>query len=261
MAERSLIVVTVIAGAVALLAALRPPARAPQPVEAASSLPVRGIVQFVSREVLPDVVIDSVNITETQPFGATFTYRIRNVGDDAADLTRFTLQAWFSPDAALDKATDVPAGIFGFTQPLEPLAALELSATATGGDADVIRYPYLILELNSAGTVHESSTANNVRAVLRPPLDLVGAVDLAWDQATSRATVTWAFNGAAYGVPDLGFRIEAPGFGTQVTPPGTRSVTIRFNPVTGERPCIAKVAAIRDATTTWPAVTSNRLCQ
>ena len=263
MSGRGLLVLALVSMTVIVSLILRGRLDGARPVEAQASpaLEVRAIVQFVSRDVLADLVIEDVAITETQPFGATFTYRIRNIGDDSADLSRFTLQAWFSTDGSLEKDRDAQAGLVGFTQVLVPLGALELSMTAANGDADVVRYPYLILELNSAGAVREASTANNMRAVLRPPLDLVSRVELSWDAALNRATVTWEFSGTGHGIPDLGFRIDAQGFGVQEVPPGTRSIMIRFNPVTGERPCIARVTAIREGNGSWPPVLSNRLCQ
>lgn len=249
------VMVTVLASA--LVAASRPAA---QPAGAQGSQ-LRVVLPLVSRDVLPDVVIEAITVTRSDVDEAAFRYRIRNAGDAPADLSRFTMQAWFSVNETLEKQADIESGLTGFTVVLQPGALLEAEATASAPDAPITAFPFLILELDSAGSVVESNTLNNVRAARRPPLDLVTGVQLAWDEAASRATVTWTFRGASYGIADEGFRIEAPGFGVQEVPAGTRAVTIPFNPLSGARPCVARVAALRAGAEPWPAVESNRLCQ
>jgi hypothetical protein len=245
----------------AVLVAALVSASGPRPEAAAQSSSMRIIVPFLSREVLPDVIIESIVITRTDTLEADYTYRIQNAGDAPADLSKFTMQAWFSTDAALDKGPDLEAGVVAFGVTLAPGAVLEASAVAEHPSADIATYSYLVLEIDSAGAVVESNTANNVRAVVRPPLDLVSDVLLAWDEPNERAIATWVFNGELYGLIDAGFRVEAPGFGTLEVPAGTRQVFIPFNPFTGERPCIVRVQPLIQDGGVWPAVESNRLCE
>lgn len=96
------------AAGVAGLASLRSSAAQPGPV-----LTNRYLVHFVSRDVLPDVAIELIEITESAPTSAGFRY-LRNEGDAPADLSRFTL-SWFSEDDLLQKGSDEPAGVIGFT--------------------------------------------------------------------------------------------------------------------------------------------------
>jgi hypothetical protein len=231
------------------------------PPAAAQGAHLRIVLPSVSRDVFPDVVVEQVAFLSADIFEAAFRYRVRNIGDAAADLAKFTMQAWFSEDAALDKGTDLEAEVIGFAVSLAPGAVLEAEATATNGEAPVSSHLYLLLELDSAGAVTESDTSNNVRAARRPPLDLLRDVELAWDEDEEEATVSWTFNGAAHGIGEGGFRVEAPGFGTQEVPAGTRSVTVPFNPFTGARPCLAKVTVLSNTGPPWPPVETNRLCQ
>ncbi len=228
--------------------------------QAGPELTNRYLVHLVSRDVLPDVAIDFIDITESGPASAGFRYRLRNYGDAPADLSRYTLQAWFSEDATLQKGLDEPAGIIGFTISLAPGASLEAEYSAQNASAPIDTHPYLIVEVDSAGAVVESSLFNNVRAARRPPADLVADATISWDTANNRATVFWTFRGSLYDIPDRGFRVETPGFGVQTVPPGTRDITVPFNPVTGQRPCFASVAAILEGERTWPAVQTNNLC-
>lgn len=245
-----------LAAVVLLVAGLGNARAQPQP-----QLTIRARIPQVTREVLPDVAVVAVVPTEATPFSLGYTYRILNAGDDSADLRRFTLQAWFSADATLSKDVDLPAGLSGFTNVLAPGAVFEATTTSSNREADVGQFPYLILEVSSGGVVVESNLANNIYAARRPPADLLTSVTMTWEVPLARATVTWRFNGASAGIPDLGFRIEAGAFGTQEVPAGTTSVSIAFNPLTQARPCIARVLARRDATTFWPAVETNRLCE
>ncbi|MCA9829238.1 MAG: hypothetical protein R3B97_06075 [Dehalococcoidia bacterium] len=240
------------------IAALAAPRQAS--TQAGAELTNQYLLPGVSRDVLPDVGIEFIDITASSGTEATFRYRIRNVGDAQADLSRFTLQAWFSSDAALQKGLDQPAGVIGFTISLAAGATLEAESSAQNGDAPIETHPYLILELDSAGAVVESNPFNNVLAARRPPADLVADATITWDMANHRATVFWSFRGSLYGIPDRGFRIETPGFGVQTVPPGARDITVPFNPVTSERPCFARIAAILEGDRTWPAVETNNLC-
>lgn len=226
----------------------------------APTLSNRYPVQLVSRDVLPDVAIELIEITASAPTSASFRYRLRNYGDAPADLSRFTLQAWFSEDDLLQKGSDEPAGVIGFTISLAPGATLEATYDAQNASAPIATHPYLLVEVDSAGAVVESSVYNNVRAARRPPADLVADATISWDVANNRATVFWTFRGSLYGIADRGFRVETPGFGVQTVPAGTRDVTVPFNPVTGQRPCFARVAAILEGERTWPAVQTNALC-
>jgi hypothetical protein len=228
---------------------------------AAQGAQLRIVLPMVSRDVLPDLIVESITVTRSDITSADYRYRIRNVGDASADLPKFTMQAWFSADAALDKGVDLEAGIVAFTIVLAPGAVLEAEATAGEPAASISSYPYLILELNSAGSVVESNAANNAGSTRRPPLDLVGPVQLAWDNEADAATITWEFRGETYGIADEGWRVDVPGFGIQELPPGSRRLSIPFNPFTGARPCIARVTALRDGLPPWPTIESNRLCQ
>lgn len=233
---------------------------APHGASTQAGLANRYILQTVSRDVLPDVGIEFIDITASGPTDAAYRYRIRNVGDAPADLSRFTLQAWFSSDPVLQKGIDQPAGVIGFTISLAAGATLEAESSAKNGDAPIETHPYLILEVDSAGAVVESNPFNNVLAARRPPADLVADATITWDAANGRATVFWSFRGSVYGIPDRGFRIETPGFGVQTVPPGVRDVSVPFNPITGQRPCFARIAAILEGDRTWPAVQTNNLC-
>ena len=246
-------------GIVALAIGRGPGEHAPE--AAAQGSQMRIVVPFLSREVLPDVVIESISVTGSQVFEASYTYRIRNIGDAPADLSTFTMQAWFSSDALLDKGSDPEAGVFGFSVTLAPGAVLEAEARAENLDADIAIYPYLVLEIASDGSVEESNTANNVTATLRPPLDLLTDVTLAWDEPNERSIVTWVFRGEVYGLEDAGFRISAIGFATLEVPAGTREVLIPFDPLTGARPCMVSVQPLILHGGVWPAADSNNLCQ
>lgn len=243
------------AAALGGLTSLRTSGAEPGPV-----LGHRSLVPLVSRDVLPDIAIDLIEITGSGPTSASFRYRLRNDGDAPADLSRFTLQAWFSEDELLQKGLDEPAGVIGFTISLAPGATLEATYDAENASAPVATHPYLLVEVDSAGAVVESNVFNNVRAARRPPADLVADATITWDVANNRATVFWTFRGSLYGIADRGFRVETPGFGVQTVPAGTRDVTVPFNPVTGQRPCFARVAAILEGERTWPAVQTNALC-
>lgn len=222
---------------------------------------LRIVLPIISRDVLADVVIESITVTRSEVDEASFRYRIRNIGDAPAELSRFTMQAWFSPSAALDKATALEAGIAGFGITLQPGAVLEAEAEASAPQGSISTYPYLVLELDSAGAVTESNAANNTTATLRPPLDLLTNVQLRWDDESDTAIITWVFAGTVYGIADEGFRVEVPGFGTQEVSPGTRTLIVPFNPLSGARPCIARVTPLRAGAAPWPTVESNRLCQ
>ncbi|MGD9933924.1 MAG: hypothetical protein AB7T37_09400 [Dehalococcoidia bacterium] len=244
--------------AIAAITALAAPHEAS--TQAGPELTNQYLLHTVSRDVLPDVGIEFIDITASTASEASYRYRIRNVGDAPADLSRFTLQAWFSADAVLQKGVDQPAGVIGFTISLAAGATLEAESSAQNGDAPIDTHPYLILEVDSAGAVVESNPFNNVLAARRPPADLVADATITWDMANNRATVFWSFRGSLYNIPDRGFRIETPGFGVQTVPPGARDISVPFNPVTGERPCFARVAAILEGDRTWPAVETNNLC-
>jgi hypothetical protein len=231
----------------------------PRAQAGASDLPMRARFAFASRDVLPDVAIESVRITDTSIFGASFSYKLTNTGDDIADLSRFTLQAWFSQDGTLDKSVDIPAGVGTFTIGLQPGASFESTGSVSSQEADVTVYRYLILEIDSAGAVQEWTLTNNTFATRRPPPDLVSGVALMWRE-DNVAVISWDFSGDANGIADLGFRVEVPGFGTQTMPPGVRAVQVPFGQ-NGTRPCVARVSAVKADGTFWPTVESNRLCQ
>ena len=220
----------------------------------------RAYIPFASRDVLPDLRVASIRLTETLEFGASFTYRVQNRGLGNANLAQFTIQAWFSADPFLQKDRDLQGAIFSISPFLRAGETYEGEAQAANANADTFAYPYLIIEIDSAGAVAEDDYSNNAAAVRRPPGGLLSAVQLAWDLSAGRATVTWTFNGAARGLTDLGFRINLPGFGAQEVPPGTRSLDVPFAPFTGAKTCSASVAALNPDGYFWPATISNSLC-
>ena len=120
--------------------------------------------------------------------------------------------------------------IFSISAFLRAGETYEGEAQAANANADTSAYPYLIVEIDSAGAVAEDDYSNNSAAVRRPPGGLLSA---AWGLAAGRAAVTWTFNSAAGGLGDLGSRISLPGFGAQEVPPGTRSLDGPFAPFTG----------------------------
>ncbi len=223
-------------------------------------LTLRVVIPLVGRDVFPDVAVESLVVTTGGRTDVTYLFRIRNIGDAEVEFSRFTIQAWFSADALLQKELDLPGSILGGATLLRPGDLFEASTTATNGEALEALYPWVILEVDSANTVVESETANNVFAARRPPEGLVGDPAIAWDVPLQRALVSWTFNGEALGIPDLGFRVEVPGFGAQTVGPGIRSVVVRFDPLTGTRPCVARVAPLTVEGYAWPAVQSNDLC-
>ena len=249
----SILAVVTLAAALATDAGNRP-----TPVAAQGS-GQRIVLPLLSRDVLPDIYVESLDITRTGVLDAEFVYRIRNGGDDSADLSLFTLYAWFSMDNALD-AADAAAGVVTFGVTLAPGAALEATAIAQHATADLAAYPHLIVRVDSGGAVVESNLANNTGAALRPPLDLVTNALLSWDEPNGRAIVTWGFRGDLYGLEDAGFRVESPGFPTLEVPAGTREAIIPFDPVTGDRPCVARIVPMIEDGGVWPAVDTNRLC-
>jgi hypothetical protein len=216
---------------------------------------------MLSREVLPDPGIESVVVTSAAETSTGFRYRIRNVGGAAVDLSAFTMRTWFSADESLDSGADLPAGSAPLMGVLAPGASIEAQLVASAAGGNVVAFPYLLVQVDSGGTLAESSTANNRTSVRRPPPDLVFSPLITWEPAAEpeRALVTWNFRGAMYGVEDAGFRIDVPGFGAQEVPPGTRSLEIPFGPG-GERPCSATVAPLRPGSEPWPAVATNNLC-
>ena len=237
---------------------MRTPAAADSPV--APALTPRAYVPFISRDVLPDLRVTSIRLTETLEFGAAFTYRIQNRGMGNANLAQFTIQAWFSADSALQKDRDLQGAILSISPFLRAGETYEGEAQASNASADTFAYPYLIIEVDSAGAVAEEDYSNNSGVVRRPPGGLLSDVVIAWDLAGGRATVTWAFNGAARGLADLGFRVALPGFGAQEVPPGTRSLEVPFAPLTGAKPCSAAVSALNSDGYYWPPTNSNSLC-
>jgi hypothetical protein len=249
---------------VAGIALLRSYGPAAQPGTAtAQGAQLRIVLPMMSREVLPDPGIETLAITGTGATESTFMYRIRNVGGAAVDLSNFTLRAWFSADETLQPEADVAAGDTAFSVTLAPGAAIEASAVARAEAGAIAAYPYLVVTLTSDGGVPESSTANNTALARRPPLDLIVSPLITWEPPgePNRAAISWNYRGQAYGIPDEGFRVEVPGFGTQEVPAGTRSIDVPFNAVTGERPCLARISALRTGAEPWPAVESNRLCE
>ena len=241
----------------------RPPdggqAQSPAPTASAPLL-VRGIVPVLSRDVRPDIRVESVTLTETLEFGAAFTYRIANVGAGDATLASFTIQAWFSADVTLEKDRDLLGAILSIGPKLRAGEVFEAEALASNANADTFAYPFLIVEVDSGGSVLEDDYANNVGAARRPPADLVSNVVLIWDLAAGVAQVHWDFNGPARGLADLGFRVVVPGFGAQEVPRGTRDLTVPFAPFTGAKPCFARVSPRSVDGYYWPGILSNTLC-
>jgi hypothetical protein len=233
------------------------PARAVD--EDSPSLSVRAIVAGLSRDVLPDVSITSVAVVAAGPSSVDVLYRLQNAGDGEADLGAFTLQAWFSADAELQKDRDLQGAILGLASVLRPGEVFEARAAASNGDASLAGYPYLILEVDSAGTVAESASFNNIFVLRRPPPDLIFSVRITWDLARQEALIEWTFNDS-YGIPDYGFRVEVAGFGAQIVGPGVRTAVVGFARVTGARPCSASVAPLNKDGTPGPARQSNDLC-
>ena len=223
-------------------------------------LSLRAVFPLVGRDVYPDVAVEALVVTTGGRTDVTYLFRIRNIGDAEVEFSRYTIQAWFSADAVLQKDLDLPGSILGGATLLRPGDVFEASTTATNGDAIDTRYPWLVLEVDAANTVVEADFANNVLAVRRPPQGLVTEASIAWDLPLQRAVVSWVFNGEELDVPDLGFRVEVPGFGTQTVGAGIRSIVVRFDPLTGARPCVAKVSPLTVEGYAWPAVTSNDLC-
>jgi hypothetical protein len=223
-------------------------------------LAVRGRLPMLSRDVLPDVRVESIVFTQALEFGAGFHYRIRDDGLAPVDLSRFTLQVWFSADTTLDKDRDKQGAILSLTPILRTGETFEGEANASSPDADTGAYPYLIVEVDSAGAVVEDSLTNNVGVARRPPSGLLTGVTIAWDLAGKEAVVDWTFNGDAKGVPDLGFRVTIPGVGTFDLPPGTRSLGSPFSAFSESKPCNAQVAVLNSDGYYWPAVSTNSLC-
>jgi hypothetical protein len=256
MAQRSVLILLVALLAGAFAARGLAPARA---VDEETALTVRAIVAGLSRDVLADVSISSVAVVAAGTSSVEFVYRLQNAGDGEVDLGAFTLQAWFSADAELQKDRDLQGAIIGLATLLRPGEAFESRAAASNGDAILGAYPYLILEVDSAGTVPESAFFNNTFALRRPPPDLVFSVLVTWDLARQEARIEWTFRDS-YGIPDYGFRVEVPGFGAQIVGPGVRTAVVGFSRVTGARPCSASVAPLNKDGTPGPARQSNNLC-
>jgi hypothetical protein len=223
-------------------------------------LSYRAAIPYVARDVEPDLAVEGITFVEASESSVTISYRLKNVGLAKVTLAPFTVRAWFSTDGRLDRGANLEAGIQGSTAILEGGEAFELSMTAANGDATWAAYPYLMIEVDSGGTVKETSLANNVHGIRRPPPALITDIVLSWDVLASTATISWTFNGEAFGFEDRGFRIEIPEFGTQIVPPGTRSITVAFDVQSGKRPCEAHVAAVGPDDVALPAARGGNIC-
>ena len=196
----SAVVVVLVLVAGLTMGGTRTPAGADSPV--VPGLAPRAYFPFISRDVLPDLRVESIRLTETLEFGASFTYRVENQGLGNANLAQFTIQAWFSSDPVLQKGSDLQGAILSISPLLRAGETYEGQAQASNAAADTFAYPYLIIEIDSAGAVAEDDYSNNSGVVRRPPGGLLGDVVITWDLVAGRATVNWAFNGAAQGLVD-----------------------------------------------------------
>ena len=155
--------------------------------------PMGGLTfQYLAPLARPDLVIQSLEVTDIGPDSFTYQYVIENVGSAPANLDgptsaepdNVSVQAFISADSVFNNGNDIAAG--GSILGASPLGLLQPGEVFAGtgsfaGTFDPSTHPYLTLQVDWGEVVPELNEANNTAFARFPELPVNQIFDIQFD--------------------------------------------------------------------------------
>ena len=155
--------------------------------------PMGGLTfQYLAPLAKPDLVIQSLEVTDIGPDSFTYQYVIENVGNAPANLDgptsaepdNVSVQAFISADSVFNNGNDIAAG--GSILGASPLGLLQPGEIFAGtgsfaGAFDPSTHPYLTLQVDWGEVVPELNEANNSAFARFPELPVNQIFDIQFD--------------------------------------------------------------------------------